>query len=47
MFLFWRLLDTLALWLDRRGLLYSKEEIEKLRRESPRAKDDDKDRLIR
>jgi hypothetical protein len=42
MFLFWRLLDTLALWLDSRGLLYTKEELEQLRRESPHAKDDDK-----
>jgi hypothetical protein len=45
MFLFWRLLDTIAMWLDSRGLLYTKEEYEKLWRESPHAKDDDK--LIR
>lgn len=48
MFLFWRLLDTLALWLDSRGLLYSKEEIEQLKRDAE-CKDPakDKDRLIR
>lgn len=51
MFLFWRLLDTLALWLDSRGLLYSKQELDQLKREAerkdPTSKDKDKDRLIR
>lgn len=32
--IFWRLLNRLAEWLDSKGLLYTKEELEQLKREA-------------